>query len=121
MFPLDPRTRAINALTEYLAQVIVGERIEDMMHALGDADLQPTTTAAHLAATAAVAVLVAHDLGQEAGAPEIGALPTHGEIIKSSDESDTYGTFVKRSNGAKPKKGWRATKVAAKRSGGGGR
>src|SRR3990167_8452782 len=62
MLPIDPRSRAIGELVAVLARRF--QESPTLTQALEAADLQPTETAAHLAAQAAIAVLLAHDLGQ---------------------------------------------------------
>lgn len=68
MFTLpNKREVALNALVEHIEELLSyqhAQQNDGLYAALDAAELQPTTSAAHLAAIAAVAVLVAHSNGQ---------------------------------------------------------
>jgi len=54
-------------ISSIAASLFYGNTEEPVGWALDACDLQPTTRAAHLAAEAAVCVLLAHEIGQEVG------------------------------------------------------
>jgi hypothetical protein len=65
MFAFDLHTRALNALVEQLAKDL-SEGDSELRDILVGVGLHPASQAAYLAAVAAVAVLVAHDVARDA-------------------------------------------------------
>ena len=101
MLPLDPKTRALNALIEHVADYLQSNSITRLLEA---ANLQPTTDAAYLAANAAVSVLYAHDLGQSVTMLEksMGTVPAPKELAAPPPVSRT-ASVSSPANGGKPK------------------
>lgn len=56
---------AVTSLVMTIAEALGPGFVDEITTALSDCDLQPTSRATYLAASAAVAVLLAHEIGQE--------------------------------------------------------
>jgi hypothetical protein len=61
---------AAASLVEVIAGALMPGWVEEISIALDKCELQPTSRATYLAASAAVAVLLAHEIGQEAAPSE---------------------------------------------------
>ncbi len=93
MFNIDPQQLKLHHLIETIADQV----LEDgkVLIALDDLDLQPTSTAAKLAAQAAVSVLLAHDAGQAAAQNTGRTAGQRGEVDRPMTARHEHGPVPK--------------------------